>query len=236
MEGRRGRMLVSRLWLVAFGVVACLSAVEFTEAATGEARVTRVVHEVKLVSPQTPARPASLNEPVPAGTTVQTGVDSQTDLSFADQTVARLAAKTAFSLGSDPRKMDLQSGAMLIRAPRNARGTEIRTANATVAVTGTTSLVEHNAGKYLKLVVLEGTARVFLPAHVGESVLVKEGQLLMFHLSPKLASLPAPVDVDIHRLMATSKLIQGFPPLGNEAAINQRIAAQKKQKAQGGLV
>jgi hypothetical protein len=58
----------------------------------------------------------------------------------------------------------------------------------------------------------------------------------MFHLSPKLTSLPGPVDVDIERLMATSKLIQGFPPLATEAAINHRIAQQKKQKAKGGLV
>ncbi len=177
-----------------------------------------------------------MNERIVAGATVQTGVDSQTELSFDDQTLARLAAKTAFTFGANPNQMDLRNGAMLVRAPAHGRSVQIRTANATVAVNGTTSFLEHNAGKYLKLVVLQGTARVFLPAHLGESVLVKEGQLLLFRLGPKLTSLSGPVDVDIERMLTTSSLIKGWPPLGTEAAINQRIAEQKKRKAKGGLV
>jgi hypothetical protein len=77
---------------------------------------------------------------------------------------------------------------------------------------------------------------MFLRGRLGESVLVKEGQLLMFHLGPKVTSLPNPVDVDIQRLMATSKLIHGFAPLGSESSIDHGIADQKKQKTDGALV
>lgn len=177
-----------------------------------------------------------LNDRVTNGTAVATGVDSQAELRFANRTLARIGAKTVFSFSQGAQRMELPSGAMLIRAPASVGGTEIKANAVTVSVKGTTCLLEHNAGKYLKLVVLEGTARMYLKAQVGESVLVKEGQLLMFHLGPKLTSLPNPVDVDIKRLMATSQLVQGFPPIGNESSIEQGIAGQKKQKTEGALL
>lgn len=205
-------------------------------ASADEARVTRVSKEVRFLLPQGTSRLASLNDRVIDGTAVQTGVDSQTELTFADRTLARLGGKTTFRLVQGVRQMELRGGAMLIRAPASAGRSEIRADAATVAVAGTACLLEHNAGKYVKLVVLNGTARMFLKARIGESVLVKEGQLLMFHLSPTLTSLPNPVDVDIKRLMATSKLIRGFPPIGSEPSIDQGIAGQKKQKTEGALV
>ena len=205
-------------------------------ARTNDARITRVSKEVKLLSATGGSRSASVNDRVSEGTEVVTGADGQTELTFADQTLARLGGKTTFGFTQGVRQMELRSGAMLVRAPASARGAEIRAAAATVAVTGTTCLLENNAGRYLKLVVLDGTARMFLRGRLGESVLVKEGQLLMFHLGPKLTSLPNPVDVDIKRLMATSKLIHGFAPIGSESSIDQGIADQKKQKTEGALV
>jgi hypothetical protein len=237
MEARAARTGLVRFPVGLLAIVVCLCVCARTNAANAnEARVTRVVRDVKVLAPQGSSRAALLNERIAAGATVQTGADSQTELTFDDRTLARLAAKTTFAFGPDPRKMDLPNGAMLVRAPAHTRSAQIRTDNATVVVTGTTSFLEHNAGKYLKLVVLQGTARVFLPEHIGESVLVKEGQLLLFRLGPKLTSLPAPVDVDIERMLTTSSLIKGWPALGNEAVINQRIAEQKKRKAKGGLV
>jgi hypothetical protein len=204
--------------------------------AANEARVTRVSKEVKLASPSGASHKAVINEPVSDGTEVRTGMDAQAEILFNNQTLARLGDKTTFAFNRGVRQMDLRTGAMLVRAPKSARGAEVRIAGATVAVTGTTCLIEHNAGRYMKLVVLDGTARIFLKAKLGESVLVKEGQLLMFHLSPKLTSLPNPVDVDIKRLMATSHLVRGFPPIGSEHSIEKGIADQNKEKTKGGLV
>ena len=205
-------------------------------ASVKEARLTHVSKEVKLLFADGESRSAAVNDLVADGTEVRTGLDGQTELTFGDRTLARLGGKTAFVFTKGVRRMELRGGAILIRAPASARGAEIRAAGATVAVTGTTCLLEHNAGKYVKLVVLDGTARMFLRARLGESVLVKEGQLLMFHLGPKLTSLPNPVDVDIKRLMATSKLIRGFAPIGSESSIDRGIAGQKKEKTEGALV
>ncbi|MGI9086130.1 MAG: FecR domain-containing protein [Chthoniobacterales bacterium] len=204
--------------------------------AGGEAQVTRLRKEVKILSPKGAAHSASLRENLPDGASVRTGIDSQSEVTFADHTLARLAAQTVFAFNDGTHAMDLEKGAMLVRAPGSAHGAEIRAAGVTVAVAGTTCLLEHNAGKYVKLMVLEGTARMFLKTSVGESVLVNEGQLLMFHLGPKLSSLPNPVDVDIKRMMATSKLIQGFAPLGSESSIARGIAEQKQEKTKGALV
>jgi hypothetical protein len=45
-------------------------------------------------------------------------------------------------------------------------------------------------------VVLEGTARLYLPGRLGESTLVKAGQMIIMRLDAKM--IPEPVDVDIH--------------------------------------
>lgn len=228
---------------LAFAVGACSSllglslfAARAQAVETDAARITRVVGEVKIQMPQSAPRAVSLNANVPDGALVRTGANAQAELTFADQTQVRLAEKTSFAFTQGTRQMELRSGALLVHAPSSARGAEVRADKATIALTGTTVLLEHNAGRYVKLVVLDGPARMFLKSRIGESVLVDEGQLLMFHLSPTLNSLPNPVDVDIKRLMATSKLVQGFRPLGSEGSIAQKIAAQKQKKKEGGLV
>jgi FecR-like protein len=207
-----------------------------SQAAPGVARLTRVAKDVKVSPARAAAHSAAVNEAVPDGATVRTAADSQSELTFADRTLVRLAAKTTLQIASGSREMQLREGAMLVSAPASATNPEIHVADAFVAAKGTTCLLEHNAGKYVKLVVLEGTARMFLPKTIGESVLVKEGQLLMFHLGPNVTSLPNPVDVDIKHLVATSKLIQGFAPLRSESSIRQGVATQKSEKSGGALV
>ena len=237
MNGRLVPVVARELLPVALALAGLVIPIASAQGArTNDARITRVSKEVKLLSATGGSRSASVNDRVSEGTEVVTGPDGQTELTFADRTLARLGGKTTFGFTQGVRQMELRSGAMLVRAPASAHGAEIRVAAATVAVTGTTCLLENNAGRYVKLVVLDGTARMFLKGRLGESVLVKEGQLLMFHLGPKLTSLPNPVDVDIKRLMATSKLIEGFAPIGTESSIDQGIADQKKQKTEGALV
>ncbi|MDQ3626248.1 MAG: FecR family protein [Verrucomicrobiota bacterium] len=78
------------------------------------------------------------------GTAVRTGVESRTELTFADQTLARLGANTIFSFDEGTRSMDLGGGAMLLRVPKDAGGAKITTAAVTAAITGTTVLLEYN--------------------------------------------------------------------------------------------
>ena len=60
------------------------------------ARVTQVIHEVNLREANAAPRPAAVNDNVPAGTAVGTGVDSRAELTFGDNTVTRLGAKSVF--------------------------------------------------------------------------------------------------------------------------------------------
>src|SRR5437588_460503 len=150
-----------------------------------EARVTEVVKDVKLLPTGSAPRPATVSDEVRNGTAVRTGVESRSELKFPDQTLARLGANTVFSFSEGTRSLNLQDGAMLLRVPKGAGGAKISSSAITAAITGTTVMVEthpltkQRKDSYYKFIVLEGTARLFLPGQVGESVLVKAGQMII---------------------------------------------------------
>src|SRR4026208_2558610 len=198
-----------------------------------EARVTQIVRDVKLLPNAAPARPAVVNDPVRDGTAVRTGVESRTELMFSDATLARLGANTIFSFNEGTRNLELTDGAMLLRVPKNAGGAKINTAAVTAAITGTTVMLEFHKNSYVKFIVLEGTGRIFIPNRVGESVLVRAGQMLI--TKPNAKNLPSPVDVDIRKLMKSSRLIKGFGKLGSEDLIAQTETEQEKEREEGEL-
>jgi len=142
-----------------------------------EARVTQVIKEVQLLPTQAAPRPATVNDNVRDGTAVRTGADSRTELTFTDQTLARLGANMIFSFNEGTRNLDLGGGAMLLYVPKGAGGAKISTAAITAAITGTTVLLEYHPYAYIKFISLEGIARVFLKHYLGESVLIYPGQM-----------------------------------------------------------
>src|SRR5437588_2613931 len=198
-----------------------------------EARVTQIVRDVKLLPNAASARPAVVNDPVRDGTAVRTGIESRTELTFPDATLARLGANTIFSFTEGTRNLELTDGAMLLRVPKNVGGAKINTAAVTAAITGTTVMLEFHKNSYVKFIVLEGTGRIFLPRHLGESVLVHAGQMLI--AKPDAKNLPNPVDVDIRQIRKTSRLIKGFGKMGSENLIAQTEAAQDEERAEGEL-
>lgn len=199
-----------------------------------EAHVTQVVKDVTLLPGQAAPRPAAVRDEVRNGTAVRTGVDSRAELTFTDQTLTRLGSNTIFSFNEGTRNLQLSGGAMLLRVPKNAGGAKINTAAVTAAITGTTIMLEYHPDAYIKFIVLEGTGRIFRNDRIGESVLVHAGQMLI--VNPKGKGLPDPVDVDVNKLMHTSLLINGFPPLPSENLIAQEINAQNRQKSEGQLI
>src|SRR5437660_9572021 len=204
--------------LVWTGVVllALIAAARSTIAAhPNEASITRIVNDVQLGAAQTAPHPASLNDKVADGSSVETGMDSRTELTFANQALARLSANTIFSFNEGTRNLDLARGAMLLRVPKGAGGAKISTAMVTAAITGTTVIVEYHPHAYIKFISLEGTARLYLKRRCGESVLVRAGQMLITNPDAK-GGLPDTVDVDLERLLKTSLLIIDFPPLGRQ--------------------
>src|SRR4029077_18995683 len=183
-------------------------------ASTNEARVTRVKNHVQLADFKN-ARRASINEIVQEETVVRTGNGSRAELGFSDETVVRLAANTAVDCNRGTRGLNLKEGAVLVQAPKGANGATIHAGSVAAAVAGTTIMIEYRPGFY-KFLVLEGTARSYRPGHLGDSVLVRAGQMVFGN--PE-AALSDPVDVDIDRFLKTSGFIRDFPPLRNEKSI-----------------
>jgi hypothetical protein len=112
--------------------------------------------------------------------------------------------------------MVLREGAMLFQIPKGSRAT-IATSSVVVTSKNATGLLERNGDSYLKLLLLEGEARVALRDRIGESIVLKAGQILI--TNPKATSLPDAADFDIARAARTCQLINEFPPLPNQEAI-----------------
>ena len=200
-----------------------------------EARVSQIVRDVKLLPKDAVPRPAKLSDQVRNGTAVRTGEESRTELTFSDQTLARLGANTIFTFDQGTRNLELNGGAMLLRVPKNSGGAEIHTAAISAAITGTTVMLEYHPDAFIKFIVLEGTGRIFRKDHVGESVLVHAGQMLI--VNPKSANLPDPVDVDLERLIKTSALLSGdFATIPSLTLIERAIHVQAQQKAEHALL
>src|SRR5205814_2885013 len=149
-------------------------------------------------------------------------------------------ANTLFSFSEGTRNLNLQDGAMLLRVPKGAGGAKINSSAVTAAITGTTVMLEthastkKNKNSYYKFIVLEGTARLYLPGRLGESTLVKAGQMIIMRLDSKM--IPEPVDVDIQKITQSSLLITGFGPLGSETLIAFERTRQNEQKNSGQLI
>jgi hypothetical protein len=109
-----------------------------------EARVSQVIRDVKILPGQAAPRPARVSDEVRNGTAVRTGVESRAELTFTDQTLARLGANTIFSFDKGTRNLELGGGVMLLRVPKDAGGAQINTAAVTAAITGTTVMLEYH--------------------------------------------------------------------------------------------
>ena len=87
-----------------FGVLICfglLPGVAAIAAPLKSARVTQVVKDVKLLPEGGQVKPAVVNDNVPERGAVRTGSESRTELTFSDQTLARLGPDTIFATESN---------------------------------------------------------------------------------------------------------------------------------------
>jgi mannose-6-phosphate isomerase-like protein (cupin superfamily) len=195
---------------ILFAVAVAIGPSTFTIAAgKKEARVTRVVHDVRLIESSGASHPASVNDDVRPGTVVKTGSDSRAELAFTDRTLARLGANSVFSFGDG--ECDLASGSMLLYAPKNSGGARINTRLATVAGTSFTAMAEYHSKSALKFIILEGHGSVALKHHPGETRTLHAGQMIMVRADA--TKLPEPQDVDLSKLIKNSLLITAFPLL-----------------------
>ena len=218
---------VSRSLVVSIGF--CLQAIGFPLPAFAspkqEARLTQITQDVQVVTADGAAHPASANESIHEGMTVRTGAASRVEVTFTDQSIARLGANSVFDFKDGARNLELRGGAMLLEAPRNAKGAKIHTAGFAAAITGTTIVFESYPTHY-KFLVLDGTGRLYRPGHFGDSILVGAGQMVFGQPN---AALSDPVDFDIARFLKTCRFIVDFPPLPSEKLM--ALASEKQQRA-----
>ncbi|MDP9005046.1 MAG: FecR family protein [Verrucomicrobiota bacterium] len=176
-----------------------------------EARVTQIIREVKILPPDAAARAAVVNDRVADDTGVRTGGDSRSELTFPDLTITRLGANTIFSFNKAGRNAQVDSGSILLRVPKDSGGGRIKTNAVTVAVTGTTLIVESVRGGRNKLMVLEGSARLSLVKYPKQSQTARGGQ--MIDVPAGATKVPLPVNIDLNDVMRSHPLITDFPPL-----------------------
>jgi hypothetical protein len=171
------------LMLLCCGATAAfsLALAQVTRAAVSpkEARVTQVIRDVKLLPSDDEPRAAALNDAVREGIAVRTGDQSRSELTFTDVTISRLGANTLFTFNKAGRSVELGGGSVLVRVPKDSGGGNVRTNAVTVAITGTTLILETSRGGRSKLIVLEGGARLSLVKYRGQSRQVRGGQCSM---------------------------------------------------------
>ena len=199
-----------------------------------QARVTKVIGEMRLLPEQRMPSPASVNDDVRYGTQVRMGTRARGELIFADQALARLGADTIFSLKGGPRVMELGRGVMLLEVPKGVEDTKINAGMATLAISGTVMLKYDLS--YLTLIVLHGKARLSLEGAPRKVVVLGSGQFSVSRLRAQPAELGDPLEIDLKRLMDTSLLVKEFPRLANQDLIDKQVQRQSKEKAKGELV
>ena len=216
----------SGLLICLFLTATCLNAAQLAQT-----RVTQLAKDVTLGPPHSAPHPAAVGESVRDGDVISTGAAGRSELTFADQTVTRLGAKTTVSFSEGTRIMNLGEGAMLFQLPKGSRGTKIKAAAITAASTGATGIIDRHAQFYIKVLVLEGTVRCYLADQIGESLLVQPGQILI--MKPDATALPAPAHFDIARAMQTCLLVRDFQPLSSQRRIESEEQKQVNLIAKG---
>ena len=194
------------------------------------ARVTKIINDVKLLPGQAAARAAAVNDELGSGTAVHTGVDSRTELTFADLTITRLGANTIFSFSEGSRTIELGGGAVLVQVPRGGAEAKVATAAVTAAIPGGTALFESNKGLPIKLLMLEGIGRFYPNGHPEDAEIVHGGEMVMRTVDGQITR---PRKFNAALVYKTSKLITSFSTLPNADLILAVIEQQQAEISEG---
>lgn len=201
---------------------------------SNSATVSKRKGDVKVLKSKEKARQAKLKEKLSAAQSLQTGRRSRAELTFPNKAITRLGANTSFSFRSNGRNLKLNRGTLLLQVPKGRGGATIHSGSVTAAITGTTIMMEYRKGKWVKLISLEG--KVSLNTKQGRIVL-KPGQMVFLKDDGKV--LTRPVDLDLKRLVETSKLVNskglGRLPKSALVLIQKEIAKQERLMKSGKL-
>ena len=203
-----------------------------------EAKVTKIINDVRVADPARGTHPAALEETIKDQIVLKTGVKSRSELRFQDATLTRLGPETSFSFKAGTRDISLEQGTMLLQVPKGIGGAKIRTAAVTAAITGTTIMMEYRPNRSIKVLVLEGSLRLSVNGRFGDSLLLLPGKMVI--MPPDAKHIPEPVSVDLAKVVKTSALVKmdksKAAPLPSMAMIDHEIATQLKEKDGNSLI
>ncbi|MBS0660312.1 MAG: hypothetical protein JSR82_18990 [Verrucomicrobia bacterium] len=217
--------------------------------AADAARVTQTYADVRLQAPGAAPRPAVTGDTLPSGSVLRTAAKSRTELKFADGTLVRAGALTQLQAGAGTRELLMAEGTAFLHAPFRllGQGSRIRAAGIVAVGNGSAFLIEHTptrtqkvngqaktARGFVKVIALKGELRVALYGRVGESTLLEPGQMMI--LDPNAPYLPATVDVDLTRLVATTQLLDPAKWSGVGTDLTAAIREQAALKKGGTLI
>jgi quercetin dioxygenase-like cupin family protein len=152
---------------------------------------------------------ARTRQSLTAGSTFATKKASQSQLRL-NKGFVRLGSSSQVQLGKSDQ-VQLKEGVMMVGSDgaKKRESVKVTAPGYSFNVQGT-ALIAYHPGSYIKITVLEGSIRVSLQSMLGEFVTLKAGQMLV--INPAEKRLPDLVEVDLNRLITTSKLVGG--PLG----------------------
>jgi hypothetical protein len=184
-------------WSLAVGLAIFVSHGQAASTPLPQAEVTSLSGDVVLRAADGTSHAVRPGGKIAGTDAVRTNGDARLELTYADQTVARLGGRTAFMAKEGTRNLRLEEGVILVQAPKKAKGVTIHAGAYAAAVSGSTVLLEYRPGVY-KFVVLEGLGRLYRPGHFGDSVLVRPGQLVIGDPAQPVSD---PVDFEIARFL-----------------------------------
>ena len=229
-------MLRIKVILVVVGLSSVFSTHHTIAGPLTSAEVTKIINRVSVIDPAKGGHPATVRDVIKDDLGLQTGAKSRSELLFQDNTLTRIGAETFFSFKTGTRDMTLEKGSMLLQVPKGLGGAKIHTAAVTAAITGTTIMMEYSPGKYLKVLVLEGSLRLSRNGSFGDSVVLHPGKMVI--MRPDAKKIPDPIDVDLAEIVTTSTLVNfpGSNILPSMSLIQTAISDQAKEVTKGTLV
>ncbi|PYK79709.1 MAG: hypothetical protein DME37_08195 [Verrucomicrobia bacterium] len=236
ITGEGESMLRIKFVLAVVGLYFVFSTHQTIAGPLTSAEVTKIINRVSVIDPAKGGHPATVRDVIKDDLGLQTGAKSRSELLFQDNTLTRIGAETFFSFKTGTRDMTLEKGSMLLQVPKGLGGAKIHTAAVTAAITGTTIMMEYSPGKYLKVLVLEGSLRLSRNGSFGDSVVLHPGQMVI--MRPDAKKIPDPIDVDLAEIVKTSTLVNfpGGDILPSMSLIQAAISDQAKEVAKGTLV
>jgi len=195
------------------------------------AKVTEAVNVVDHgPSESSVTTPASVGTSVHDGEYLKTGPKSRAEMLLPTASITRLGANTIYNYSVESNTVDLEAGTILFCKPKNASQLNVKTAEVTAGITGTTGFVSvrsDNGHKTYIFGLVEGhaTARAN-----GQAFPLGPGDILEFRPGGR----PFVFAFDLPRFVKSSPLLTRFKSrLPNQAAIDAALASYQDDVRRG---